>query len=142
MLDSVSAALMSQEEHKVLRELVEAAVEKPEKQRWKFVGDRWEERVLARLRVGVLPTNAWRVKLGLLKDVKCRHCQSHEETIEHWLFDHCEKLGSHFRLEQDFGVKTVEEVRDVLKTEAEPRREAMQRCLLDRTRKTDLFRYV
>ena len=35
VLDSVSAALMSQEEHKVLRELVEAAVEKPEKQRWK-----------------------------------------------------------------------------------------------------------
>ena len=65
-----------------------------------------------------------------------------EETIEHWLFDYCDKLGSQFRLEEDFGVKTVEEVRDVLKAEAEPRREAMQRRLLDRIRQTVLFRYV
>ena len=89
----------------------------------------------------MLPTNAWRVKLGLSKDVKCRHCMSNEETIEHWLFDHCDKLGNQFRLEQDFGVKTVEEVRDVLKTEQDPRREAMQRRLLDRIRTTGLFKY-
>ena len=142
VLDSVSAALMSQEEHKILRELVEAAVEKSEKQRWKFIGDRWEERVLARLRVGVLATNAWRVKLGLSNNVKCRHCLTNEETIEHWLFDHCANLGSNFRLEEDFGVTTVEEVREVLKTEADPRREAMQRRLIVRTRLSDLFRYV
>ena len=38
---------------------------------------------------------------------------SEEETIEHWLLDDCEKLGSQFRLEEDFGVKTVEEVREM-----------------------------
>ena len=54
----------------------------------KYRGDFWEERLLARIRMGVLPTKKWASRLGLEQNSRCRHCKLDEETAQH-LFLEC-----------------------------------------------------
>lgn len=49
----------------------------------KYRGDFWEERLLARIRMGVLPTKKWALRLGLEQNSCCRHCKLDEETAQH-----------------------------------------------------------
>ena len=65
---------------------------KPKDWAWKFHTHKpWDERTLARFRMGVIPTQEWAHLLGLTPTSTCRHCGIYVETTSHLLQD-CPKL--------------------------------------------------
>lgn len=58
----------------------------------KYFGDFWKEKLLARIRMGVLPTECWAQSMRLCDSDVCRHCHSTQETIVH-LFENCPALN-------------------------------------------------
>jgi exonuclease III len=66
-------------------EIVYRITPKRPKIKWKYKGDFWKERLLARFRMGVLPTRSWAQSMKLSHTSFCRHCNETEETIEHLL---------------------------------------------------------
>jgi hypothetical protein len=59
--------------------------------RAKYWEDHWKERVMARVRMGVLPTRVWAKSMRLCQSDLCRHCGLSCESLDH-LFGHCPSL--------------------------------------------------
>lgn len=116
--------------------------QKPKK--WKyFTGSFWRERMLARFRMGVLPTRAWAYSMRLSASDVCRHCHEDEETMDHLLL-YCDEVDRDdlcivwFR-ELEFQVDfTLEAISNVLKFDF--RRTVLENALIGFIRKNNLFK--
>ena len=81
-------------EFEEVAEMIEQQLLRPLKKMSKYHGDFWKERMLARIRVGVLPTRSWARSMRLARHDDCRHCKNEEETLEHLFEGGCPKLIS------------------------------------------------
>ena len=63
----------------------------PKKPPWTRLNSYWKERMLFRIRVGVLPTKAWACLTHQADSDICRHCKHEVEDLDH-LFGKCESL--------------------------------------------------
>jgi hypothetical protein len=58
----------------------------------KYFGDSWKEKLMSRIRMGVLPTQAWAKSMRLSTSDRCRHCGFESETLPH-LFGNCSAVS-------------------------------------------------
>ena len=75
-------------------EMIEQRWPKTKEVKTKYLDDFWCERLMARIRVGVLPTRSWAFKMRLSKSYLCRHCGEVEETVEHLFDGSCSKINT------------------------------------------------
>lgn len=99
--------------------------------------------MLARFRMGVLPTRAWAFSMRLSASAVCRHCHEDEETMDHLLLycdevdreDLCAAWFQELEFEEDF---TLEAISRVLKLDF--RRIVLENALIGFIRKNNLFK--
>ena len=75
-------------------EMIEKRWPRAKKVKTKYLDDFWCERLMARIRVGVLPTRSWAFQMRLSKSNLCRHCGEVEETVEHLFDGSCPKINT------------------------------------------------
>ena len=99
--------------------------------------------MLARFRMGVLPTRAWAYSMRLSENEVCRHCREEKETMDHLLL-HCDEVDreeivqvwyEELEFEEDM---TLSAVSHVLKNDF--RRVLLEKALIDFIRKNNLFK--
>jgi len=114
------------------------------KKKWKyFTGSFWRERMMARFRMGVLPTRAWAFSMKLSVTDECRHCHQEQETIDHLLVRCCavnrnalmSVWHTVLEMESDF---SAEGVSNFLNNDF--RRSALEQELITFIRMNDLFK--
>ena len=115
-----------------------------EKLMYKYRNNFWEECLLGRCRMNVLPTKAWAHSMRLEYSANCRHCHAEEETIDH-LFYRCLALDTEMFLNHvNIAGKIYEwnEIRENLKNPRSPLRGRFEKCIIEYTRNNNLFKIV
>ena len=74
------------------RGVITALYPKQKLEKWKYAKcSFWRERLLARFRMGVLPSRSWACSMKLAETALCRHCHEDEETMDHLLL-YCDEV--------------------------------------------------
>ena len=115
-------------------------VPKKKRDKWKYRECFYEERMLARMRVGVLPTERWAWRLKQVDTPACRHCGNYEETIEHLFEFKCEQLNYHVLV--PYLDKSWEDMRRILNERMNPSRVDLESRLLEFVQLNDVFRII
>jgi exonuclease III len=122
--------------------LVYQAAPSQPRSRWKYHQDFWIERLLARVRMGVLPTRSWAFSMRLSDSNLCRHCFLHEETFDHLLTE-CPVLNRDelFRTwPSHYGSLTLSSIRLVFKEPLHTLRNSLEQSIIRFVRMNDLFK--
>jgi exonuclease III len=124
-------------------EIVYRITPKRLKQKWKYTGDFWKERLLVRIRMGVLPTRAWALSMKLSESALCRHCNACDETMDH-LLSQCENLD--YSLLHTYwntissNLINLENIQVILKNGLHPQRAILEDSLLNFVKLNQLFK--
>jgi hypothetical protein len=122
--------------------LVYQAAPSQPRSRWKYHQDFWIERLLARVRMGVLPTRSWAFSMKLSDSNLCRHCFLHEETFDHFLTE-CSVLNRDELVRtwpSDYGPLTLSSLRLVFKEPLHLSRTTLEQSFIRFVRMNDLFK--
>jgi hypothetical protein len=126
-------------------QLVALRVPKATKDKTKYFKDFWKERLMARIRMNVLPTREWAFSLRLSASPSCRHCGQQTESLDH-LFNQCEALD-YSSLEEFYinsslvsGILTFNVIREILLSPLCPDRIQLQESLCEFVRCNNLFK--
>ncbi len=112
-------------------------------QPWKYHSDFWKERLLARFRMGVLPTRAWAHSMKLCHSPLCRHCDISIESMDH-LLSGCSMLDYH-TLFNEWNLLSNEmfhfgSLRTILINENHPSRIHLEQVIFDFVKLNKLFK--
>jgi hypothetical protein len=109
---------------------------------WKYHGDFWIERLLARTRMGVLPTREWAASMKLTDSPRCRHCLDALESIDH-LLSECyviERSALLAAWPPTLGNFSFESLRILLKNPRHPNFTTFQKAFIEFVRNNNLFK--
>ena len=113
---------------------------KPKKCKWKYKQWYWQERMLSRLRVGVMPTTLWAKSIGQNTDGYCRHCGSCDETLSHLFEMNCPKL--HYNMMTQYMNMTFSDMVEELNRNQYGMREQLETALLRFIYENNVFKIV
>jgi hypothetical protein len=118
---------------------------KKRKDKTKYFKNFWKERLLARIRMNVIPTRSWAFSLRLSDTSFCRHCGIEEETAYH-LFASCTVLDysilENYYYENSFLTEPLNftTIRDLLKSPPENHRLDLEEKIILFVRENNLFK--
>jgi hypothetical protein len=126
-------------------QLVALRVPKATKDKTKYFKDFWKERLMARIRMNVLPTREWAFSLRLSATPSCRHCGHHTESLDH-LFNQCTALD-YSSLEEFYfnsslvsGILSFNVIREILLSPIYPARIQLEESIFQFVRCNNLFK--
>jgi hypothetical protein len=110
---------------------------------FKYRKDFWQERLLARCRMNVLPTKQWAFSIRIDPDETCRHCNLETESIRHLFFE-CSVLQQILTNKLDtMGWNLAwDEIRQHLKSKNSRKRAVLEKCLIEHAKVNEIFKIV
>lgn len=118
---------------------------KKRKDKTKYFKNFWKERLLARIRMNVIPTRSWAFSLRLSDSSTCRHCGIEEETANH-LFSNCNVLDynifENYYFENSFLSEPLNftTIRELLRSPPEKYRIDLEEKIITFVRENNLFK--